>query len=420
MDKKGAVEVDWIVSIGIFFIFLSFFFIYITPLTKEQTDASESLLPQLEEKIGANTTWNVQRVPLFIHSNISGTEPVIADFTLNWKNITFSDNTSFYREENKIIFVTLLKNNTNLKWITSSNEPYTQQEATTSFSPTANSLSIDGQRFRAEFNGLLTQATHFDRQRITEMNLSSGQPILTEQAAKESNFTRIAAKYKLSSPLLNHTTFIAADFPRLFNFINAKQPSEPRNITITATVHNYTHYFIDGSLSGPLNFTSKSCRQKRTDYIDFYDSNTGASFITYDTANISFCTKNNSLELSITLPLKNETRYDIIFHTGDYTKTLKYINPYKVRTGMAENLTGMSTQLFTRLTQANYTNLKKAWNYPTTREFSFQLLSSNNTLLLNYTPKSPGAVNIFTREFAEDVLDKYGNKAKHKVRIRGW
>lgn len=421
MSKKGVVETDWIVSLGIFIVYLSFFFFYLNPLTKEPTDVSDALLHNIEANLRGNATWHVQRVPLFIRSNVSSAEPVIAPFFNDWANISFSDNTTFYRQDNKLIFIESVRKGQNLKWVVSSDDSYPQPESLYDLMPTGNSVTIDSSRFQAEFDGLPVSAVHFEKNRLSSfrLKLDSG-AVNTESASKESNFTAFAAKYRLSAETLNHTTFVVGGFSRLYNYVSPKQRLEPHNITVSVTLHNYTSYFIDASYSGALNYSAGSCSSRFSNYIDFYDNIAGVTFVTEDISNMSFCTGNASLDLSIMMALSNETRYDMIFHQGDYNNTLKYIHPYTIRTGLTENLSGISMELMRKLNGSDYANLKKAWNFPSSRDFSFELLNETNSPLVNYSPKSPGLVNIFTKEFDEVLLEKYGSKTKYTIRVKGW
>jgi len=368
-----------------------------------------------------NITWHVQRVPIFISSNITSLEPLIAPFSLTWENMSLTDNASFYRQENKLIFKSNISAGTNIKWAVSSDEDYPQSFVLTDLAVTASDVTIDAHRFKAEFDGLPTSVVHFGKQRISAFNISLDAGFISpEDAVKEFNFSDLAAKYKLSADNINHTTFVVGDFPRLFNYVAPVQAFEPHNFTVFVTLHNYTHYFIDNVLSGPLNFTGQECKEKVSDYIDFYDSLGGVSFITDEASTISFCAGNGSVGLSLFMDLNKETNYNIIFHTGDYTKTLKYVNPYSIRTGFIENLTGISISLIRGFNTSDYTNLKNTWNYPSSRDFTFELLNESNEPIVNYTAATPGLVNVFTREFEEVVLDKYGNKVKYKLRLKGW
>jgi len=241
MNKKGFIEVDWIVSIAIFLIYLTFFFIYLAPFTEEQPEASDALLARVESNLRDNVTWYVQRVPIFIHSNISSLEPLIATFTFNWKNLSLSDNASFFRQENKLIFKENIHEGTNIKWVVSSDEVYPQATVSTDLAPTASGVTMDSLRFTAEFDGLLKSASHFEKQRISGFNISLDQNIINlESAAKESNLSDLAVKYKLSADTLNHTTFVVGGFSRLFNYVSPIQAFENHNFTLQATLHNYT------------------------------------------------------------------------------------------------------------------------------------------------------------------------------------
>ncbi len=420
MDK-GSLEVDWIVSLGIFLVFVSMFFVLVRPFSAEKPDASEALIANLEKNLVKNTTWHVQRVPVIIRSNISGNEPIIADFQFNWKNMSFSDNTTFFSAENKLVFVQSLRKGTIAKWVVSSPEPYPQQAFTGDLSATTTSASISGARFGAFFDGILKDAAHFDRQRITNFNLSlNGVPVKAESASKETNLTNLVAEYKLSNTEFNHTTFVVAGYPRLYGYVALNEKLEPKNLTIQATLHNYTNYFIDNSLSGQIEGNEEKCVSKFGRYADFYDGLSGVSFITDDSASIEFCTHNTSVSVSIIMALRNGTRYDIIFHEGDYNSSLKYVDAYTATTGLVENLTGLSIELIRQVNGSDYSNLKSAWGFPTGRDFSFELLNGTLAPIYNYTGTSPGRVNVFTKEFDEPLMDKYGNKAKHRLRVKAW
>lgn len=418
MEKKGAVEVDWIVSLGIFLVFLSLFFIYLAPYSIRQPDVSENLLSGVEDAIRENATWQAARIPVLINSNTSSTEPIILQFPLSWNNLSFSDNTSFFRQEGKLLFASSLRQGMNLKWVVTSDDAYPQPEITADLAPTQNSVFIDSARFGAEFDGLPVSASHFDKARISSLNLSiDGVVIIPE--SKESNSTNFAAKYKMQAEQLNHTTFVVAGFPRLMNFITTDK-LEPHNVTVKMTLHNYTHFYINSELSGTINFTQKECTNSFTGIADFYDATSGLSIVSYEKASMGFCTGNTTVEFSISIPVSGEKRYDLVFHLGDYSETGNYTSLYTSTLGMAENISGLSMRRLTDISNTSYSSLKDAWGFPSQRDFSFQLVNESNHFLINYSPRNPGLVNTYAREFDEVLLDKYGIKTKRTLRIRGW
>jgi hypothetical protein len=417
--KKGMLDTDWVISLGIFLVFLAFFFIFLKPYAGSQGEVTDSLLFVLESNLRHNATWHIEQVPIIVRSNVTGVEPVIASFRLPWVNISFSDNASYLRSHHKIAFAPVLRPGSQAYWIVSSQEIYPQPVNVTDLAPTGTSVSISTSKFSARFDGIVTSASHFSTERLDTFNLSLNDVLLdTANSTSDSAFNTFAASYTRSYPQLNHTTFVVGGYPRLYAYATLKQFNEPTNLTIRALLYNYTSYHIDGGPSGAL--PGSTCASAASRFMDFSDDLSGVSFITEETANHSFCISGGQLRVSIELPLANESAYKIFFHEGNYNNTIRYITPYTTRLGMVENLSGLAFTLLSAINKSDYDSLKASWDFPSSRDFSFQLLNDSNAALFNYTPVIPGAVNIYAREFDQNLLDKYGGKKKYKIRLRAW
>ena len=96
------------------------------------------------------------------------------------------------------------------------------------------------------------------------------------------------------------------------------------------------------------------------------------------------------------------------------------MTPNRTAFGVSENITGVSLQLYRKLNETDYQALKRNFSYPSSKEFSFTLYNESGTLIFNYEPKPTGITNVFAQEESVFVLDKYGTKSKHKLRIKGW
>ncbi|HLD97205.1 MAG TPA: hypothetical protein VI934_02580, partial [Candidatus Nanoarchaeia archaeon] len=120
MSKKGvAIDIDWIISLGVFLVYLGVFFLMIRQLPERQSPAA-SLLGSVADGVAESAAWQVQRLPLVISSNVSGAEPIITSFGYDWKNFSFTDNTSFDISEGKLIFAKQLKTGKNIAWLVKS------------------------------------------------------------------------------------------------------------------------------------------------------------------------------------------------------------------------------------------------------------------------------------------------------------
>ncbi|MBI3036663.1 hypothetical protein HYY73_02815 [Candidatus Woesearchaeota archaeon] len=418
--KAIAVDFDWIISLGIFLIYLGVFFVAIRQLPTQQSPAAV-LLENVLSGITDSTKWSVQKLPLVIMSNISGAEPIIVRFPYDWKNFSFRDKSSFDRKDGRLIFTKPLSQGKNIFELVTSSENYTQPLAVFELTASPNSASVDTERFLSEFqNSLLLRVSHFDKERLSNFNISiSGLELKHETAASTTGITPLSAQYMLGFTQLNHTSIIVAGYPRIFNYVTT-DVKEPHDIDISATLSNYTFFYINNALFGAINYTTGGCVESSGRYIDFYDDISGVSFVLPQGGSISFCAGNTTVRLGLQFPIGNETRYDLIFHHGDYNGTLKYVSPYKTALGIVENVTGLSLQLYTKINGTDYQALKKDWSYPNSREFGFALYNYTGELFLNYQPKASGITNVFVKEADVFVLDKYATKTRHKLRIKGW
>ncbi len=419
--KSGvAIDLDWIISLGFFLIYLGVFFIAIRQLPSQQTPA-ESLLGNVRDEILDSTSWSVQRLPLFITSNISGTEPIIVKFTYGWGNFSFSDNTSFDLIDSRLIFVKHLNQGKNALKLVRSGENYTLPNAVFELTASASSASVNSKRFMAEFsNSLLARATHFDKARLDELNISlSGIVLKPEIAAAEANTTAMTARYKLIFPQLNHTAYIVAGYSRIFNYVST-EAKEEQDFLLSTTLRNYSFFHISNAAAGTINYTMQECNTAFGSYADFYDDISGVTFILPESSNITFCAGNSAVRLELRFPLRNESRYDIIFHDGDFNTTLKYATPLRTAFGIAENLTGISSKLYKKMNETSYDALRNSWSYPSSRDFSFSLETDSGAAIFNYQPKTPGITNVFAKESDVFIIDKYAKKTKYTLRIRGW
>ncbi len=415
-----AVDLDWIISLGIFLIYLGVFFIAIRQLPTQQSPAS-ALLDNVFDNIAGSTKWSVQKLPLLIASNISGNEPVIVRFNYGWKNFSFTDNTSFDHADSWLVFQRNLREGRNLLELVTSGENYTAPLTNFGLTAGTEGASVDSQQFVSGFkSSMLTRVNHFGKERLTDFNISiSGIALTPEAAAAEANTTTLSARYKLSFAQLNHTSFIVAGYSRVLNYVTSAA-TEPHNLSVSVTLRNYTFFHINNALSGTINYTSRQCVKSSSRYVDFYDSISGVSFVMPEGANLSFCAGQDTVRFSTDFSITNETRYDLIFHPGDFNNTLKYVSPYRTAFGMPENLTGISQQLYRKLNETDYLALKRNFSYPSSRDFSFFLYNESGTLIFSYQPKAAGITNVFAQEETVLLLDKYGQKSKHNLRIRGW
>lgn len=423
--KKGLTQIDWVVSFAIFFAYLVWFFIYIRP-TLAPEKSTDALLSEIKDNLVNDASWTVDIVPLLVKSNLTlYDEPVIAKFPFSWgyENTGFNDNKDFYMSEGKIFLIANLTNTSqNMLWIAHSSENYTRQNFSRNFFATRDSLVIDSKQFSASFeSSLLSRITFNGNLRLTRFNLSyDGNSILSKDFnATDFNSTPIIAKYSAKTDAFNNSMYVFAENSRIYGFAYSNTFMS-HNYTITATLKNYTDYYATENSRGKISIND-SCINFSGNYVDLYDSKDGITFITRDLSNGSICGSNTSIILSLTFPLKNESSYTIMMHGGDYRNTTKFANYIKERTGVVEQLKGISLRLINGINKTSYSGLKSNWSYPSDKNFAFFLKNASNSDAAVYQPAAPpDTSNVHVIKFDIYTLDKLGNKKKHTLLIRGW
>ncbi len=421
--KKASSPVDWIMSLGIFLIYLAWFFIYVRPLVSPPVEMG-SLLQVMGDRFEANTTWSIDTVPLAVFSNISGIdEPVIADFEMGWNEtgFAFSDNRTFFLDSRKLFFLQNITRGKSVFELVHSGEGYSQPTARQlDLAATKDSVSIGKAAMKADFvDSVLTSAVYRDSYRIQGFNLTMNSVALV---IENSSFTStpIVAKYGIQTQLLNHSSYVFAENPRIYSIISLNRPLEQQqNFSVTAIISNSTSYYADTG-SGAISFNG-SCRDLLTGYLDLSDGIAGFTFIFRESANISLCAGNSTLKVTASFILKNETRYEIIMHEGSYNSTLKYKSPYTTRLGAIERQEGISERLLSSLNRTNYSAVKTSWGFPPSRELSFTVVNESNSEVYRYEPVAADRfANIFVREIKGYLLDQYGGRQRVTVRLRAW
>ena len=114
--KKGSSHVDWAISLALFLLYLAWFFILIRPAYIGQGE--DVSLSSIENRFLDQTSWTVQKIPLFVSSNNDDpAAPVMVTLPFSWNesNVTMDEAFSIY--DNSLFFVPELSQGKNLFWI---------------------------------------------------------------------------------------------------------------------------------------------------------------------------------------------------------------------------------------------------------------------------------------------------------------
>lgn len=408
--KKGMNQVDWAMSLGIFIIYLAWFFILVRP----QFDVSETpvnLLETTKENLLDQIEWRVEKKPLFVFSNITEEdEGIIVNFPYTTANFAFSDNRYFTLDESRLLFLGNLSEGTNLFWIVSSSKNYSLPTITEEITSSESHTTI--RNLRADFDSGLLEEIYFNNKSILDNFEIYVNDIAIDATNNSFVDSSILGGYKIYTDNVNHKCYVLAGNTKIYCFVGLGK-EKPHDMAIRADLTGFTNYYSNNLYAGRLSDTA--CESFTADYIDFYNGNEGLSFIFDKNADIEFCS-DNGVSFSATLDLSRDISYIILAHDGPYTKTLDYKLPGH-EWGIKQDVEGLDKY---GLSQLSYSDLKRELQFPIGRDF---IVSASNSTeeIFRYDEAEPGlSDNVFAQSFDSWCLDKYSNKEVCTVNIQIW
>ncbi|HLD89106.1 MAG TPA: hypothetical protein VI894_02770 [Candidatus Nanoarchaeia archaeon] len=425
-NKKAiGMQIDWIISFGIFLVYLGWLFIFVLPTIQPSRE-----LPSLSSIINTNVkksaSWEIGRIPLFVYSSAENqNEPIILSApSYNTTNFAFSDSRQFAVDENRIFFLADIKKGQNYYWIIHSSENYSLPRITSEFFINSTTLGIPtaGTKFVFENSSLKSAYYVGDAAKISNMDYFVND-VLIETTAFQYYNTSIMAEFSFQSQPLNHTSFMFAKNSRIYNYVSpyTYKNMSAQKLTVLYSLGKYAGYYANNLYKAQINYNFSACTNFTEQFIDFYSSNNGVAFIYSKMQDIRICNDNTTIFFSVATPLDENFSYKIYFHKGDYNNVLNLTNPYEVAVGADDTVNGLSLKLLREINATPYSDLKQKWNIPSTNDFSFSVVNETEESLFNYRPVAPPPeANVYATQMNCFILDKFGNQQACKIIMRGW
>ncbi len=418
---RGASQIDWIISLAFFMLYLGFFFVFLqNQITPVEDD--NGVLDLVEDGIREDAKTAINKIPLVVHSNITGTELVVADFPLTWTNFSFVDNRSYLLDD-KLFFESDLSENT-FHFIVTSDEGYEIPLTVQDLVATNDVVFVNTKGFSAEFDtlGIVRTIQHLGERRMSDYNVTIDGLLFSTQDIGTTITTRpFAATYEAESITLQHKSHVFAGYGRMYSYLELLEKGVQRNVTISATILNATNYYVDVVTFGAFDYDEETCTTSEGTFIDFFDPDAGISFMTEDVSEFEYCVTDGAVQFSMKLQFVNESSFRIMTHEDDYETTEPLVSPYSVEYGYIENVSALSYQGIKSINQTEYRTLKTDWNFPRTQDFAYTISNVSGGVIYRYEPINvPKDQDILAKTITLDLSDKYGNTKTHTVRIQSW
>jgi hypothetical protein len=367
IKKRGSVDVDWAISLAIFIIFLTIFFMFVFPMFSVKPPET-NIIQAVKEKFenpGANgAAWTVSKVLIYVGNTNAGVYPVslLLPYNFGTPNTSFPDNREFLIDENRIFFYHNLRNGS--IYLVSSNSTYSQTKASGyDLSCTSSGFSVSSNFDVSVLNGLITKIDYNGE--TAALNFDYGG--LESTSSTDFWNKTFVCKYKRGF----HSTYVMGNYSMIFNYMG----SENLNLKLDLEDGRYHSYYDSSAHTIPYN--DNTCKSFSTDIIDLYDTD-GIAFVSKDMS-VTMCYSNATGEkLNLSMQLRNP--YTIILHQGNYANITPYTGT-RIELGALQTLTGLSYDKLVQLNQSRrtrYEELKSEWGISAVNEFDWRV--SNKTL----------------------------------------
>jgi hypothetical protein len=398
--KRGDSNIDMVISLAIFLVFLAWFFVFLRPFA-EPKESIASLSSIIDSNI-KDSEWQVEETKIFIFSNNSGMEPQAAYFPFEWNESSFQfvPERQFALRQGMLFF-----------YADASESPLLLAHSTENHSQLGGCEISASDKFftaagaRADFSSSqLSNLSYYGKILITGisalLNNESQQP-------DNSSFSNMnaAAFYEMSS---GNTSSLYAAFcnsSRIFYRIDAGGRKE---IEMDFSLGNFTSYYINNEENGDFSNIAAN-----SSFIYLYDnsSSTGVSLLFGSEADILLNAEGHILSARI----NSETASAWISpHQGNYTQPEKYLQGTAYAFSIPRNESGLSTALF-----SPNSSVSLGSGFPATKKY-FVNISCPGMNIIDGNESSSAETDVYAQSATAYLLYKNGTMERCNVQKAVW
>lgn len=426
MGKRGASQIDWIMSLSLFLLYVGWFFVFVTPSINFAT-SKDTLILNLKDNFEDEFKASLIKYPIFIdYSGEAGMKPVFVNYTSNHTDLNFLEGTDYLIWAGNLIFLANLSSDMTTYWVIQGKN-YTN-------SPDFVGMNTEDTRVSTENISVYFENSFPDRIVYKDDTKINGVDYYAnEYSLSSTNYTYndsgFAAIYSATTKNINHTSFVFAFNRDIYNFITIDNPQSNYTFEINLNLDDYPSYYSDNLHFGdfPYGNGSESLNYSY-DEITFYGD--GALTIFFDNyVEFNLTSYNTTLNAQIKIPVSGSIYlYKYIFHEGNYSAVNR--TAYESRIGSIHELEGIYIENIT----TNYTQLKSRWGFPSTRNFDIRVYGNSsaynygNSSAYNFEQSpsyrigtfNPRARTVYSETEDTYALDDEGNYLPISINYRIW
>ncbi|MFH2020112.1 MAG: hypothetical protein ABIJ34_01780 [archaeon] len=414
MGKRGASEIDWIMSLSIFLLYVGWFFAFILPNISIATN-QKSIITFLEDDFSGAFKWHLYKFPVFIFSNITGEHiPIIIDYSSNRTDLKFANDIPLAIWNGKLIFMLNISSDTETQWLLNggSFEQSYMGEGLDIEPETASTYNMS-----VSFeNSLPVGATYKSKERIKRISYIINTITFIPVNASYANLG-FAGAYTARSGNINYTSIVFDRNTAIFNYLTFQENPE-YSLSINMNLDDYDSYYTDNLYFGDFDYDNSTKNViYSADHVTLYGKDS-LSLYFQDNVLFNFTYYNQTLKLNADIAVSDNYEYSMIFHEGDYKNASRY--NYYTEFGAVSTVEGLD---FDNII-TDYDSLKSLWELD--NNFAILVYDNSSAYTYLYEPKyqigkfNPGGKPVYADTVDYYALGADGTLSPVSVNYRIW
>jgi hypothetical protein len=420
MKKRGFNQIDWVVSLGIFLLYLAWFFIFLKPYIQVTTDLSP-FEGKIRESLRTDLYYEVTKYPVFIQSEkIQNSTIVFLEFNKGAeKNFMIDENPNYFFFNNKLLTLVDFNNSTNYFWILESSKNYTFENRKLDINRNNNTVTTSKQLLTEFENGLLKNLSYKNTQRIKNAEFKINLNNFTASRVNITEYNILSEFAAVSQPMTLYTRVIAKNSVIWFEALQNDKDAV-NSLIMHFQISGFEAFFSDNNNYGNITYT---CQSYESGFLKLYNDDESLSFILPKDTGIIVCKESaNTAGVNITIPVESSKEFFLISGGNDFES--EDFRDYNAFYGVKRTIEGIDGLL---LHNMSYEDKKNDWQVLEENNFQVTIwnstlnnLEKRNTTLLTLGNEPLTTKEVFVDEYRDFILDNMGELSEVTVSVKTW
>lgn len=412
-SKRGVLQLDWVISLALFLLFIAFTFMIISPKTDVFID-EKAALNNIKYSFIEDYEFDASFLPIFIETQRRGIEPIIFPMQYNLTNVMLEDETPYSYLDSDLIFLSNITSDYTVKKLVSSSfgadKNYASNKMMLDF---LNNVSlVSSQMLEVHYyKNDLKQIIYLDEARVKNFSIkkSTGEDIdFPNKKILNSSQSNV---YVSKNNFFVFKQYTFYNLPRVYYYFNTSSEFD-----FSFNIYTYDKFYYPVQL-GNLLLNETWCLNVTTDYFDFSNDENTITIKTEPTL-ISTCMDNKDYAK---VTIRNPKYVEMHFSKNNLSENYNSTKDLSVFSGVLYKISGVSETLLNNLSNKTIEETRQRYFIPETIDFQVVMTDIDYTPIFSYGVPDPSKdKNVFIKRWHDYLIYENGTRKLVLMGAKVW